>query len=80
MLSSCFNSNNFRIDLIVFSSHRLSVMSSERGNDNRSIHSDSVSEVHNVPLQVIIRPFPPELDEQKVQSLMETIKVIHNHK
>lgn len=42
--------------------------------DNRSIHSDSVDEVHNVPMQVIIRPFPPELDEQKVQSLMDTIK------
>ncbi|CAL9703278.1 unnamed protein product [Knipowitschia caucasica] len=39
-----------------------------------SIHSDSVSEVHNVPLHVLIRPFPPELDEHKVQSLMETIK------
>ncbi|XP_033825733.1 sulfiredoxin-1 [Periophthalmus magnuspinnatus] len=39
-----------------------------------SIHSDSVSEVHHVPLNVIIRPFPPELDEQKVQSLMETIQ------
>ncbi|XP_047222739.1 sulfiredoxin-1, partial [Girardinichthys multiradiatus] len=42
--------------------------------DNRSVHSDTVKEVHNVPLQVIIRPFPPELDEQKVQSLMDTIK------
>ncbi|XP_020785602.1 sulfiredoxin-1 isoform X2 [Boleophthalmus pectinirostris] len=39
-----------------------------------SIHSDSVSEVHQVPLNVLIRPFPPELDEQKVQGLMETIK------
>lgn len=43
---------------------------------NRSIHSDTVKEVHNIPLQVIIRPFPPVLDEQKVQSLMDTIKVI----
>lgn len=42
--------------------------------DNRSVHSDTIEEVHNVPLQVIIRPFPPELDEQKVQSLMNTIK------
>ncbi|KAK7884395.1 hypothetical protein WMY93_027518 [Mugilogobius chulae] len=39
-----------------------------------SIHSDSVSEIHNVPMNVLIRPFPPELDEQKVHSLMETIK------
>ncbi|XP_068997393.1 sulfiredoxin-1 [Embiotoca jacksoni] len=42
--------------------------------DNRSIHSDAVEEVHNVPLQVIIRPFPPVLDELKVHSLMGTIK------
>uniref|UniRef100_A0A3B5AAT7 Sulfiredoxin n=1 Tax=Stegastes partitus TaxID=144197 RepID=A0A3B5AAT7_9TELE len=44
------------------------------GSNNRSIHSDTVEEVHNVPMQVIIRPFPPVLDEQKVQSLMDTIK------
>ncbi|XP_055021470.1 sulfiredoxin-1 isoform X1 [Boleophthalmus pectinirostris] len=59
-------SNSFRIYCRVFSSKRPSVMS--------SIHSDSVSEVHQVPLNVLIRPFPPELDEQKVQGLMETIK------
>ncbi|XP_042348030.1 sulfiredoxin-1 [Plectropomus leopardus] len=41
---------------------------------NRSIHSDGLEEVHNIPMQVIIRPIPPELDEQKVQSLMDTIK------
>ncbi|XP_015239751.1 PREDICTED: sulfiredoxin-1 [Cyprinodon variegatus] len=46
----------------------------ENNADNRSVHSDTIEEVHNVPLQVIIRPFPPELDEQKVQSLMDTIK------
>ena len=43
--------------------------------ENRSIHSDNVEEVHNVPMDVIIRPIPPVLDEQKVQSLMNTIKV-----
>ncbi|XP_076022257.1 sulfiredoxin-1 [Genypterus blacodes] len=42
--------------------------------DNRSIHSHSVEEVHNVPLHVITRPIPSVLDEQKVQSLMNTIK------
>lgn len=41
---------------------------------NRSIHSDNIEEVHNIPLQLIIRPFPPVLDEQKVQSLMDTVK------
>lgn len=48
--------------------------SSSRKDENRSIHSDCVSEIHHVPMDVIIRPFPPELDEQKVQSLMDTIK------
>lgn len=45
-------------------------------NENRSIHSDNVEEVHNIPVDVIIRPIPPVLDEEKVQSLMDTIKVI----
>ncbi|KAF7663591.1 hypothetical protein LDENG_00206090 [Lucifuga dentata] len=46
----------------------------EKNSDNRSIHSDSVEEVHNVPLNVIIRPIPPVLDEKKVQGLVDTIK------
>lgn len=56
-----------------------SIMSTQSGatgdkNDNRSIHSSNIEEVHNVPMQVIIRPIPPVLDELKVQSLMKTIK------
>ncbi|XP_058244593.1 sulfiredoxin-1 [Hemibagrus wyckioides] len=43
-------------------------------NENRSIHSDNVEEVHNIPMDVIIRPIPPVLDEEKVQSLMDTIR------
>ncbi|XP_040008805.1 sulfiredoxin-1 [Xiphias gladius] len=42
--------------------------------DGRSIHSDTVEEVHSVPISVLIRPIPPVLDELKVQSLMNTIK------
>ncbi|KAM6977575.1 sulfiredoxin-1 [Aplochiton taeniatus] len=41
---------------------------------SNSIHSDNVEEVHNVPMDVIIRPIPPMLDELKVQSLVNTIK------
>lgn len=51
------------------------VSTQSNDNDNRSVHSDSVEEVHNVPIDVIIRPIPPVLDEQKVQSLMNSIKV-----
>ncbi|KAL2103233.1 hypothetical protein ACEWY4_000101 [Coilia grayii] len=43
--------------------------------ENRSIHSDSIEEVHNVPMHVIIRPIPSVLDEDKVRSLMNTIQL-----
>ncbi|XP_078092297.1 sulfiredoxin-1 [Mustelus asterias] len=46
-----------------------------------SIHSQNIPEIHNVPMKIIIRPFPPELDEDKVSSLMESIKdpsKVHN--
>ncbi len=47
--------------------------------ENRSIHSDNIQDVHNIPMDVIIRPIPPVLDEQKVQSLMTSIQVtIHS--
>lgn len=74
MLQSRFR-NLFGVYFRLFSSKSPSAtMSCERVDENRSIHSDCVSEVHNVPLDVIIRPFPPELDELKVQSLMDTIQ------
>jgi hypothetical protein len=40
-----------------------------------SVHSNHVEEVHNVPIDVLIRPIPSILDESKVASLMETIMV-----
>uniref|UniRef100_A0A4W5KES2 Sulfiredoxin n=1 Tax=Hucho hucho TaxID=62062 RepID=A0A4W5KES2_9TELE len=49
-------------------------MDINKNNENRSIHSDNVEEVHNVPNEIIIRPIPPVLDECKVQSLMGTIQ------
>ncbi|XP_063830276.1 sulfiredoxin [Ostrinia nubilalis] len=47
-----------------------------QGNSSRmtSIHSAYKEEVHDVPMAVITRPFIPELDENKVKSLMETIQ------
>ena len=38
-----------------------------------SIHGDQIAEIHDVPMNAIIRPFLPELDDQKVSSLMETL-------
>uniref|UniRef100_F6VCF5 Sulfiredoxin-1 n=1 Tax=Monodelphis domestica TaxID=13616 RepID=F6VCF5_MONDO len=40
----------------------------------RSIHSGTIATVHNVPLSVLIRPLPSELDPDKVKSLMDTIQ------
>ncbi|KAI1897096.1 hypothetical protein AGOR_G00079600 [Albula goreensis] len=43
-------------------------------NKTMSIHSDNIEEIHDIPMDVIIRPIPPVLDDEKVQSLMNTIK------
>lgn len=43
--------------------------------EDRSIHTQHISAVHNVPMRVLIRPIPAELDPGKVQSLMETLEV-----
>ncbi|CAL1295543.1 unnamed protein product [Larinioides sclopetarius] len=39
-----------------------------------SIHAAHIQEIHDVPFNVLIRPFPSELEEEKVLSLMETLK------
>ena len=46
-------------------------------NDSRpSIHSSHIADIHEVPIGFIKRPIPPLLDEEKVNSLMQTYKVI----
>ncbi|XP_026222724.1 sulfiredoxin-1 [Anabas testudineus] len=68
------------VKLLVSCSRDMSTVSTQsaatagKDGDNRSVHSDTVESVHNVPLNVLIRPIPPVLDELKVQSLMETVK------
>ncbi|XP_075071406.1 sulfiredoxin-1 [Mixophyes fleayi] len=42
--------------------------------ESRSIHSGNISATHNIPMRVLIRPIPSELEESKVQSLMETLQ------
>uniref|UniRef100_A0A1B6LYW8 Sulfiredoxin n=1 Tax=Graphocephala atropunctata TaxID=36148 RepID=A0A1B6LYW8_9HEMI len=39
-----------------------------------SIHSHHIEEVHEVPMRVITRPFPPEVNEEKVKSIMNTLE------
>ena len=41
---------------------------------NKSVHGGNIQEVHHVPFDCLIRPFPSQLDENKVQSLMKCIK------
>lgn len=43
--------------------------------EERSIHTQHISAVHNVPMRVLIRPIPAELEPDKVQSLMQTLQV-----
>uniref|UniRef100_A0A8B9FGG8 Sulfiredoxin-1 n=1 Tax=Amazona collaria TaxID=241587 RepID=A0A8B9FGG8_9PSIT len=38
------------------------------------IHTQHISAVHNVPMRVLIRPIPAELEQDKVRSLMETLQ------
>lgn len=38
-----------------------------------SIHSNAIGEIHEMPLREIIRPYPSELNDEKVKSLMETL-------
>lgn len=39
-----------------------------------SIHAGNISEVHEVPMRVVIRPLPPQVNEDKVKSLMATLQ------
>lgn len=40
-----------------------------------SIHSESITDIHEVPLTEIQRPLQSQVDEEKVRSLMETLQV-----
>lgn len=42
---------------------------------DRSVHSANIDEIHVMPIKEIIRPIPSVLDENKVDSLVETLKV-----
>lgn len=43
--------------------------------DVQSIHSNSISEVHEMPMDVIIRPLISEVKDEKVESIMKTLEV-----
>ncbi|NXU48504.1 SRXN1 protein, partial [Turnix velox] len=39
-----------------------------------SIHTQHIAAVHNVPMRVLIRPIPAQLQREKVRSLMDTLQ------
>ncbi|NWU72315.1 SRXN1 protein, partial [Pterocles burchelli] len=39
-----------------------------------SIHTQHIAAVHNVPMAVLIRPLPAQLEPGKVQSLVQTLQ------
>uniref|UniRef100_A0A8D0FGK7 Sulfiredoxin-1 n=1 Tax=Strix occidentalis caurina TaxID=311401 RepID=A0A8D0FGK7_STROC len=41
---------------------------------DRSIHTQHISAVHNVPMRVLIRPIPAKLEPEKVLSLVQTLQ------
>lgn len=47
----------------------------ENTTSNISIHGAHIKEVHDVPFNILIRPFPSQLEEDKVLSLMKTLQV-----
>lgn len=40
-----------------------------------SVHSAGIEQIHEMPLNEIIRPIPPQVDEGKVKSIMDTLSV-----
>jgi len=40
-----------------------------------SVHSAGVQEIYEMPLNEIIRPIPPQVNEEKVKSLMDALSV-----
>lgn len=41
----------------------------------KSVHTDGIEQIYEMPLNEIIRPIPPQVNEEKVKSLMDTLSV-----
>lgn len=46
---------------------------------DKSVHSAGVEEIHLMPVSEIIRPIPSELDDRKVESIADILKVKKNN-
>lgn len=42
---------------------------------SKSVHSAGIEQIYEMPLNEIIRPIPPQVDEAKVKSLMDALSV-----
>ena len=74
---SCVKNNIAVLTMSTSSANRaISEMYGTQHPEDYSVHAAHITEVHYVPLNILIRPIPSVLDEHKVQSLMETIRVI----
>lgn len=40
-----------------------------------SVHSAGIEQIHEMPMNEIIRPIPPQVNEEKVKSLMDSLTV-----
>lgn len=40
-----------------------------------SVHSAGIEQIYEMPLNEIIRPIPPKVNEEKVKSLMDSLSV-----
>lgn len=51
-------------------------MSRTTSSNSGSVHSAGIDEIHLMPISDIIRPLPPtDLDNEKVESIVDTLKV-----
>ena len=68
------------VSLIQASSFVAAMVSTSRAlesstQDITSIHAGLIKEVHDIPLGVLIRPFPLEVNDDKVYGIMKTLQV-----
>ena len=75
--SDCYDQLDQNLDQfhIMAESESVDLKTCEKLPEHLSVQAAHIHEIHNVPMKVLIRPFPSVLDEKKVLSLMETIEV-----
>ncbi|KAI8084385.1 ParB/Sulfiredoxin [Gilbertella persicaria] len=48
--------------------------------DNFSIHGNSIKEVYDIPMSVVNRPIPSQLDREKVENMKEVLQIPEREK